>query len=399
VDRQKSRLETAAIAAACASVVATVISIAASQILLGAAILLVTAARTPVRVVSPWPPMLLFLIGTFVSLALSGNIRAGLPQIRKLYVFSLLVIVPTAVISTKYVRVIILWLGAAATASALWSFVQFARKIQEAHAAGRPFYSYYVGRRITGFMGHWMTFGGELSIVLTLLIALLLFGPRPKWVFAWWGAAGIIAAGLVLSFARGMWFAAAVSTIYLLARWKPKLLLLLPIAAGVAFAVAPQTVRERVTSVYQPHGEVDSNYHRMVTWRTGFAMIKDHPWFGLGPEEVGIQFRKYVPQDVAPPLPEGWYGHLHNIYIQYAAERGVFVLAAFLWFIGAVLRDSLLAVRTAAAEHRAILHGSIAAILAVLTGGFFEFNLGDSEVLMLFLSVVAISYVPQFERA
>jgi len=30
-----------------------------------------------------------------------------------------------------------------------------------------------------------------------------------------------------------------------------------------------------------------------------------------------------VPADVRRPLPDGWYGHLHNIYLQFAAERGI----------------------------------------------------------------------------
>jgi len=39
-----------------------------------------------------------------------------------------------------------------------------------------------------------------------------------------------------------------------------------------------------------------------------------------------------------------------------------------------------------------VLHGTIAVIIGILVGGLFEFNLGDSEVLMMFLSVVALGY-------
>jgi hypothetical protein len=44
-------------------------------------------------------------------------------------------------------------------------------------------------------------------------------------------------------------------------------------------------------------------------------------------------------------------------------------------------------------EHRFVLHGAIAVILAVLAEGFFEHNLGDSEVLTLLLTVIACGYV------
>ena len=38
------------------------------------------------------------------------------------------------------------------------------------------------------------------------------------------------------------------------------------------------------------------------------------------------------------------------------------------------------------------IHGSIAALLALLVEGFFEHNLGDSEVLSMFWVVVAWGY-------
>jgi hypothetical protein len=43
-------------------------------------------------------------------------------------------------------------------------------------------------------------------------------------------------------------------------------------------------------------------------------------------------------------------------------------------------------------EDRWILHGAIAVILAMTVGGYEEVNLGDSEVLALFLGVVGCGY-------
>ena len=47
---------------------------------------------------------------------------------------------------------------------------------------------------------------------------------------------------------------------------------------------------------------------------------------------------------------------------------------------------------------RYILDGAIAVILAVFAAGFFELNLGDSEVLTMFLTVVACGYVAARDR-
>ena len=40
-----------------------------------------------------------------------------------------------------------------------------------------------------------------------------------------------------------------------------------------------------------------------------------------------------------------------------------------------------------------LLHGGIAVVLAIMAEGFFEYNLGDSEVLTMFLVVVACGYL------
>ena len=127
----------------------------------------------------------------------------------------------------------------------------------------------------------------------------------------------------------------------------------------------------------------------------GWQMIKAHPWLGVGPEQVRSQHLDYLPPGAALPLPTGYYGHLHNIYIHYAAERGVPAMLAMLWMLGLALYDFVAALRRTprSSERRWVLHAAIAAIIAVLVGGFYENNLGDSEVLAMFLAVVGCGYV------
>jgi O-antigen ligase len=116
---------------------------------------------------------------------------------------------------------------------------------------------------------------------------------------------------------------------------------------------------------------------------------------GLGPQEVNRRFKEFVPQDIPRPLPSGWYGHLHNIYLQYAAERGVIVLGAVLWLFGMAIRDFARRLRElppGRRDERFLLHGGIAVIIATMIGGVFEHNLGDSEILTMFLIVLSSAY-------
>jgi O-antigen ligase len=83
------------------------------------------------------------------------------------------------------------------------------------------------------------------------------------------------------------------------------------------------------------------------------------------------------------------------MYLQYAAERGIAGLVLMLWLIGKILRDFRMALRSGSLNRNAAywLYGAIATILAILAEGFFEYNLGDSEVLTMFLTVLSCGYL------
>ena len=72
----------------------------------------------------------------------------------------------------------------------------------------------------------------------------------------------------------------------------------------------------------------------------------------------------------------------------------MFGLLCVLWLIGKTAVDFWKALQRPDldADVRAILHGAIAVIIAILAEGFFEYNLGDSEVLTMFLATVACGY-------
>ena len=108
------------------------------------------------------------------------------------------------------------------------------------------------------------------------------------------------------------------------------------------------------------------------------------------------QLLNYIPADEPRPLPTGAYVHLHNLYLQYAAERGVPALLFFLWFAGKMLWDFVRALGRKG--DRFVLHGAIAVWIAVMTAGWYEFNLGDGEILTLFLAAMGCGYVAVSEH-
>jgi O-antigen ligase len=375
------------------SAVAILFSIAASQILLALVALLLSGGR--MRLPRIWLPLGVFLLGTLISLALSPDPGAGLPQVRKIYVFTMLLVVFSTLRDSVVIRRLFLCWAGAATLTALRGLVQFSHKVQDAHAQGRSFYEYYIAERITGFTSHWMTFGGQEMFALLTTTAFLFFAcVARKRAWVWLLCALLMATALLLGFTRSIWLASAGAGIYLLWFWKRALVVAVPVVLLLIALLAPASIRERFSSLLNP-SKIDSNQHRIVTWRTGLAMIRAHPWFGLGLEEVGLQFNRYVPPDIPRPLPEGYYGHLHNIYLQYAAERGIPTMLAMLWMLGQILWDCLRRIwrlppgRT---DLKFVLHACVAVVLGTMIAGCFEYNLGDSEVLTMFLVVVGCAY-------
>ena len=380
------------------SAVTILLSIAVSQTLLALATAALLASGQPLRLPPIKLPLALFMAGTLVSWAFSGEMAAGLPGIRKFFVLLILLVVFSTLRDIRLIRNLVLSWAAFGALVAIRGLVQFAGKINEAHQLGKSFYDYYVpGDRITGFMSHWMTFSGQQMFCFILLGAFLFFAPdamRRGWV--WMLCAALMFVALVLGMTRNIWLATAVAGLYLIWFWRRWLVVLVPILGLVAVLLAPIEVRERLTSVIHPKEGIDSNQHRIVTWRTGIEIIERRPLLGLGPEGVKLHFDEYVPADIPRPLPIGWYGHLHNIYLQFAAERGIPTMLFFMWMIGKVLWDfwrGLRGLPPGRSYARFLLHGGVAVILATLVAGIFEHNLGDTEVLTMFLVVLACGYL------
>jgi len=378
------------------SAVSILFSIALSQILLGLALAALLLSGEKLRLPRLWIPLGLFLLGTLISLALADTPAEGMPQVRKIYVFMMLPVVFSTIRDRLTMRRLFLGWGLVGAGAAVWGLVQFVEKARQAEVLGVNFYDYYTGERITGAMSHWMTFGGEEMIALLMLGAFILFGPsrclRELW--PWLACAALLMLALVLGETRSIWVATLVAGLYLIWFWKRSVVLLVPLLLAFVVFLGPPSVRERFNSFLHPK-DVDSNMFRIVTWRTGLRMIERHPWFGLGPEEVRLEFNDYVPSDIPRPLPRGWYGHLHNIYLQYAAERGIPTMLMLLWALIQALVDFGHGVRRlppGPGDDRFLLHGAFAVVIATMIAGFFEVNLGDSEVLTMFLVALACGY-------
>jgi O-antigen ligase len=123
---------------------------------------------------------------------------------------------------------------------------------------------------------------------------------------------------------------------------------------------------------------------RVAMLGEGERMIRAHPLTGVGPAMVQRLYGEYRGNDAVNAVNP----HLHNVPLQIAAERGIPALCAWIWFIGAVIVD--LWRRFSRSDNRFLPAAGLACVTALLVAGLFEYNFGDSEVLMLFLIVISL---------
>jgi len=372
------------------SSVAILFSIAASQILLGAALACLLISRRPLD----FPPRLglplvAYAVWTLLALGFSDAPVAGVSQVRKLFVFFVIVVVVNGFQNQKQIWRTVQGVLIGGVAAAIFGLGQFGSDYLTLAQQGRRFYENYIVHQITGFMSHWMTYGGELMVVLLLLLAIILFATdcgKKHWR---WLGAFLLCLALLGAFTRGIWIGTLAGVTFLVGYYRRWMVGLIPVALLLLYLISPSWLQERDRSIFNPEAE-SSGMARLVMLRTGLRMIRAHPVFGLGPERVGPLFRDYVPEGTT--LPPAWYGHLHNTFLQIAAERGIPCVFILVWFFYEVFHDNVLRARCARSKERALACAASASTVAILVAGLFEYNLGDSEVLMLYLFVISLPY-------
>jgi O-antigen ligase len=248
-----------------------------------------------------------------------------------------------------------------------------------------------LAHRIHGTMSHYMTFSGILMIADVVLLARLVAGGRDGgWRRDWrlWALAPINAA-LVATLTRSAWVGLAAGIFALLLLGRRRLLLWWVPACLLVLLLAPPAVLERAASIVDPGDPTNSD--RLCMARAGAAMIRERPLVGPGPDMVEVRYPLYRrPEATRAEVP-----HLHDAFLEVAAERGLPALAAMLLVLGLPLGRALVAYRREGGREgrRADLWLGIAgAIVAFAVAGLFEDNWGDVEVQRLVLAVLAVGY-------
>jgi O-antigen ligase len=114
-----------------------------------------------------------------------------------------------------------------------------------------------------------------------------------------------------------------------------------------------------------------TGFFRLRLWQSAWAMLWDHPWLGVGPDNFLYQYRtRYI-------LPDAWQepnlSHPHNILLDFGTRLGVGGIFVLLWLQFAFWQVAWrLYHRQAEGEARLLTLGLMASMAAALAHGFVD---------------------------
>jgi O-antigen ligase len=163
--------------------------------------------------------------------------------------------------------------------------------------------------------------------------ARLLYGSSGRLWAAFVMPALLVALSLTLT--RGAWVGVAVGVTLLLLSKDFRMLALIPIVVVGGVLLAPQTLTDRMYSIFDRNDLTSRD--RIAMLEAGAAIVKGLSVDGRRPRSDRARLSA---------LPRARCGqatnpHLHNVPMQIAAERGLLALGAWLWFVVTAVRRAV----------------------------------------------------------
>ncbi len=226
-----------------------------------------------------------------------------------------------------------------------------------------------------------------LSISPTLILAMVV---RPSLRPVVLGAAALSIAGLLLTLTRGavVGFAGSLFVLLFWSRFRRFALALLALGAiytavnfnAISHSREISVVSTRLSTVSQG---ASAGGERLLIWKTAPSIIAAHPLLGVGAGNFYTISLEYgLSEDGLP------FEHAHDLALTIAAERGLFALALLIWFLAAVAKTGIDALRDRTSELYPYALGLCAALFGLFIDSFVDYPPSQDAVMATLMIVV-----------
>ena len=255
--------------------------------------------------------------------------------------------------------------------------------------------------RATGFYGHYVTYAEMLQLIASLTLGLFVALRRKRslsGVLLAVAFAGMCGA-LLLTVTRASWLALLLSAFVITIVGMSRRAVLITAGIALPLVLAGLFILHEKRQVGFVDQSDQSITWRETVWREGFDLLKAKPrhlLVGVGMDSIKGHWREWGLFDEGR-LP---IGHMHNTFLQLAVERGVPALLLWILFIfiyARVLWRMALNGGIEGSIERGIVLGALGGLIGFLASGMFEYNFGDSEVVMVFYLIMGLSLVIERE--
>ncbi len=301
--------------------------------------------------------------------------------------------------SQQGMRSLAITAGVAAAMTAGYGILQmFVRPLFRGEAFIRDWYGGLGMPRVPSTLGSPVVFGGYLSVMIPLLLALAVLTVHWNRVL-WLAAACLSYVAAVFTLTRAAWLGVAIGTVLAVGRggrqFRPVVALAVVCAALVAGFILRTAVGSsapvggRMASVVDPSS--GSLAQRLYIWDRTITLVRAKPWLGWGLETLGEVFPYDRPAlvklfGVRPVIMD----KAHNDVLQMAVSVGVPGALAYIAFWAGVVIAAVRLARRESGSARILAAGWLAAIAAYLIQVQFSFSaVGLAPIVWVFAGSAA----------
>jgi len=297
-----------------------------------------------------------------LSSVLGENPLPALHHVGKLYAMGLILLAAEAGADQRVRRRVVALIVASAVYMSMLGFLIYAVR-----APLHP------NDRLAAVFSNTMTSGGVLAAASLWALGAFLArrDARRLWFLL---AMAPLAGALVLTQTRSHWLGAVAGAAVIVMSLAPRFWWALPATLAIALPLLPHRLHRRLYGIIDPHEP--GNQGRISMWRSGRDIVRDHPVFGVGCQDLLSIYRRYRYPDWTFES-----GHFHNNFVQMAVMTGLLGLSVFVFWLFSAARALMRALEAALpGADRGMAAAGIGIFTALLVSGMFDYTFGDAEV-------------------